>query len=139
MGAGNIIQAVPSHRLARPLTGNVSAFDVYRQLRVINPSPYMFYMDIDEYTVLGASPECLVKVENGKIYNHPIAGTRKRGLTPEEDEELAKELLANEKERAEHVMLVDLGRNDVGRVSTPGSVKLDTLMQVEKYSHVMHI
>jgi len=136
---GDIIQAVPSQRLTRQLSPDVTAFDIYRSLRIVNPSPYMFYVHLKDFYIVGASPECLVKVENGKVITHPIAGTRKRGKTPKEDEKLEKELLSSEKERAEHIMLVDLGRNDVGRVSAPGSVKVDSLMQIEKYSHVQHI
>lgn len=135
--AGDVIQAVPSQRLARKTA--VHPFNIYRQLRTVNPSPYMFYLDMGEFQIVGASPELLVRVEDGVIVNHPIAGTRPRGATPEEDERLAAELLADEKECAEHIMLVDLGRNDVGRVSKPGTVKVDRLMQIEKYSHVMHI
>eukprot|EP00466_Bigelowiella_natans_P016581 jgi/Bigna1/37259/e_gw1.19.171.1 len=135
---GDIIQAVPSQRLMCPLQ-SVNAFDLYRELRMINPSPYMFYMDYDSFQVVGASPELLVKCLNGVVTTHPIAGTRKRGKTKEADAALAKELLSNEKERAEHIMLVDLGRNDVGRVAEPGTVKIDSLMHIEKYSHVMHI
>lgn len=135
---GNIIQAVPSHRVSCKLR-NVHPFDIYRELRVINPSPYMFYLDMGGFQTVGASPECLLKCENGRVTTHPIAGTRKRGKTPQRDAELAKELLSSEKERAEHIMLVDLGRNDVGRVATPGTVKVDSLMHIEKYSHVMHI
>ena len=136
---GNIIQAVPSQRLTRPLQHGVGAFDIYRSLRVINPSPYMFYLDLGSFQICGASPEQLVKVEGGKVTTHPIAGTRRRGRTVEEDEALERELLESEKERAEHIMLVDLGRNDLGRVCTPGTVAVDVLMRVEKYSHVQHI
>ncbi len=135
--AGEIIQAVPSQRLARPTA--VHPFNIYRQLRTVNPSPYMFYLDLGDFQVVGASPELLVRVEDGVVTNHPIAGTKPRGATPEEDERIACELLSDEKERAEHIMLVDLGRNDVGRVAKPGSVRVDTLMKVERYSHVMHI
>ncbi|CAG8536743.1 463_t:CDS:2 [Paraglomus brasilianum] len=135
--AGDIIQAVPSQRLARPTT--LHPFNAYRHLRTFNPSPYMFYVDLKEFKIVGASPELLVRVENDTVYTHPIAGTRKRGKTAEEDEKLAKELLNDPKERAEHVMLVDLGRNDVNRVCQPKTVKVDSLMQVERYSHVMHI
>ncbi|CAB4417546.1 unnamed protein product [Rhizophagus irregularis] len=134
---GDIIQAVPSQRLARPT--NLHPFNVYRHLRTLNPSPYMFYLDFKDYQIVGASPELLVKVENDMVYTHPIAGTRKRGKTQEEDEKLAKELLNDPKERAEHIMLVDLGRNDVNRVCQPETVKVDSLMQIEKFSHVMHI
>ncbi len=135
--AGDVIQAVPSHRLARKTA--VHPFNIYRQLRTVNPSPYMFYLDLGGFQIVGASPELLVRVEDGKVVNHPIAGTRPRGASPEEDDRLARELLADEKECAEHIMLVDLGRNDVGRVSKPGTVKVDRLMEIEKYSHVMHI
>ena len=135
--AGDVIQAVPSQRLARPTA--VHPFNIYRQLRTVNPSPYMFYLDLGEFQVVGASPELLVRVEDGVVVNHPIAGTRARGATQEEDDRLAKELLADEKERAEHIMLVDLGRNDVGRVAVPGTVRVTKMMEIEKYSHVMHI
>jgi anthranilate synthase component 1 len=135
--AGEIIQAVPSQRLARRTA--VHPFNIYRQLRTVNPSPYMFYLDLGDFQIVGASPELLVRVEDGVVTNHPIAGTRPRGATPEEDERLAEELLSDEKERAEHIMLVDLGRNDVGRVAKPGTVNVDSLMHIERYSHVMHI
>jgi len=135
--AGEVIQAVPSQRLARKTA--VHPFNIYRQLRIVNPSPYMFYLDMGDFQIVGASPELLVRVEDGVVTNHPIAGTRPRGTTPEEDDRLAAELLADEKERAEHIMLVDLGRNDVGRVAKPGTVNVDSLMQIERYSHVMHI
>ncbi|KAK9768126.1 anthranilate synthase component 1 [Basidiobolus ranarum] len=134
---GDIIQAVPSQRLARPTT--LHPFNAYRHLRTVNPAPYMFYFDFHDFHVVGASPEMLVKVENNVVYTHPIAGTRKRGKTQEEDDALAADLLADEKEVAEHVMLVDLGRNDVNRVCRPETVKVDSLMQIERYSHVMHI
>ena len=138
---GDIIQAVPSHRVSLPMPEGVGSFDVYRQLRAVNPSPYMFYLELGEgFEVVGASPEMLVKVDAHKrVFTHPIAGTRHRGKTEAEDEALAAELLADPKERAEHIMLVDLGRNDIGRVATPGSVTVDSLMKIEKYSHVMHI
>jgi len=135
--AGDAIQVVPSQRLRRPTA--VHPFNIYRQLRTINPSPYMFYLDLGGFQVVGASPELLVRVEDGIVTTHPIAGTRPRGATPEEDERLAAELLADEKERAEHIMLVDLGRNDVGRIAERGSVQVESLMNVERYSHVMHI
>ena len=135
--AGDVIQTVPSHRLIRKTA--VHPFNVYRQLRMINPSPYMFYLDMGDFQIVGASPELLVKVEDGLIVNHPIAGTKPRGATPEEDDQLALDLMADEKERAEHIMLVDLGRNDVGRVAAPGTVKVDSLMKIERFSHVMHI
>ncbi|RUS22894.1 hypothetical protein BC937DRAFT_95324 [Endogone sp. FLAS-F59071] len=134
---GDIFQAVPSQRLARPTT--VHPFNIYRYLRQLNPSPYMFYLDLKDFTVVGASPEMLVKVEEGMVYTHPIAGTRRRGKTPAEDDALAKELLEDPKERAEHIMLVDLGRNDVNRVCRPETVTVDKLMTIERYSHVMHI
>lgn len=140
---GDIIQAVASQRISLEIPPGcaASALDIYRQLRILNPSPYMFYLECgDGLTVVGASPEMLVKVErSGAVTTHPIAGTRRRGATPEEDAALAAELLADTKERAEHIMLVDLGRNDIGRVSAPGTVKVTSLMQVERYSHVMHI
>ncbi len=135
--AGDVIQTVPSQRLARKVA--VHPFNIYRQLRIVNPSPYMYYLDMGDFQIVGASPELLVRVEDGVVFTHPIAGTRPRGATPEEDERLAAELLADEKELAEHIMLVDLGRNDVGRVATPGTVTVDKLMEIEKYSHVMHI
>jgi len=135
--AGDVIQAVPSQRLSRPTA--VHPFNIYRQLRTVNPSPYMFYLELGDFQIVGASPELLVRVEDGEVVNHPIAGTRPRGATAEEDDRLAEELLADEKERAEHIMLVDLGRNDVGRVSSPGTVRVTKLMEIERYSHVMHI
>ncbi|KEK22223.1 anthranilate synthase component I [Bacillus gaemokensis] len=135
--AGDIFQVVLSQRLQSEFTGE--AFALYRKLRIANPSPYMFYIDFQDYVVLGSSPESLLSVRDEKVMTNPIAGTRPRGKTRSEDEEIAKELLANEKERAEHMMLVDLGRNDIGRVSEVGSVGLDKYMKVEKYSHVMHI
>ncbi|KAJ2816724.1 anthranilate synthase component 1 [Coemansia sp. 'formosensis'] len=134
---GDIIQAVPAQRITRPTT--LHPFNAYRYLRTLNPAPYMFYFDFDGFQVVGASPEMLARVQGGQVYNHPIAGTRKRGKTPEEDDQLAAELLADQKERAEHVMLVDLGRNDLNRVCKPDSVKADKLMVVERFSHVMHI
>ena len=135
--AGDVIQTVPSQRVARSTA--VHPFNLYRQLRIVNPSPYMFYLDMGDFQIVGASPELLVRVEDGVVTTHPIAGTRPRGASPEEDDRLAADLLADEKELAEHIMLVDLGRNDVGRVARPGSVNVDRLMQIEKYSHVMHI
>lgn len=135
--AGDIIQAVISQRLqtqtiAKPI-------NIYRTLRVINPSPYMFYIKMKDLELIGSSPEVMVKVENGIVNVRPIAGTRRRGRTAEEDELLARELLADPKERAEHIMLLDLGRNDVGRIAQYGSVVIDEKMVIEKYSHVMHI
>jgi anthranilate synthase component 1 len=135
--AGDIIQVVPSQRLA--VETEADPFNVYRTLRVVNPSPYMFYLKLGETTLVGASPEVMVKLEGDKITVRPIAGTRPRGATPEEDEELARDLLADPKERAEHVMLLDLGRNDVGRVARYGTVEVTEKMIIERYSHVMHI
>jgi len=135
--AGDVFQVVLSQRLA--VKTQASPFNIYRALRVINPSPYMFYLDLGELKLIGSSPEVMVKVEHGEITVRPIAGTRKRGLNEEEDMRLEKELLADPKERAEHIMLVDLGRNDVGRVAEYGSVSLEDRMVIEKYSHVMHI
>ena len=135
--SGDIVQAVLSQRFER--NTSVDPFNIYRALRVINPSPYMYYLDIGEAKIVGSSPEILVRVENGKIVLRPIAGTRKRGATETLDKALEKELKSDPKEIAEHVMLVDLGRNDVGRVAQTGSVKVTELMQVERYSHVMHL
>eukprot|EP01117_Protostelium_nocturnum_P011046 TRINITY_DN4005_c0_g1_i1.p1 TRINITY_DN4005_c0_g1~~TRINITY_DN4005_c0_g1_i1.p1 ORF type:complete len:761 (-),score=268.83 TRINITY_DN4005_c0_g1_i1:288-2570(-) len=134
---GDIIQCVPSHRIRRP-TG-IHPFNIYRELRRVNPSRYMFFADFLDFQLIGASPELLVKVTDGVVINHPIAGTRHRGADIESDEALATELLGDEKERAEHIMLVDLGRNDVNRVSEPTSTKVTDLMRIERYSHVMHI
>ncbi|GMU23000.1 MAG: hypothetical protein AMXMBFR13_30840 [Phycisphaerae bacterium] len=114
-------------------------FDIYRALRVVNPSPFMFYLRSPQAVLVGASPEIMCRVEDGVVTNRPLAGTRRRGRTPEEDRALEVELLADPKERAEHIMLVDLGRNDVGRVAEPGTVELTDVMTVERYSHVMHI
>ncbi|HXJ20401.1 MAG TPA: anthranilate synthase component I [Polyangia bacterium] len=136
--AGDAFQIVYSQRFETPRAG-VDPFDVYRALRVINPSPYMFHLEFPEAVVTGASPETLVRLEGGDIELRPIAGTRRRGTTPEEDASLERELQADPTERAEHVMLVDLGRNDVGRVSAPGTVKVSELLTVERYSHVMHL
>lgn len=135
--AGDVIQVVLSQRFSGRLSAD--PFDVYRALRTINPSPYMFYLQFDDTRVIGASPEVLVRKEGDHVEVRPIAGTRPRGKTPEEDLRLEEELLADPKERAEHIMLVDLGRNDLGRVCTTGSVRVDELMVVERYSHVMHI
>ncbi|MFC5403803.1 anthranilate synthase component I [Cohnella soli] len=135
--AGDIFQVVLSQRFH--IETEVDPLHVYRVLRTMNPSPYMYILKLDDETVVGTSPELLVKVDDGKVETRPIAGTRPRGATPEEDLALEKELLADEKERAEHVMLVDLGRNDLGRVSTFGTVKCDSYMEIERYSHVMHI
>ena len=135
--AGDIFQVVLSQRLSRRV--NAAPFTVYRALRSINPSPYMFFLDLQDFHIIGASPELLVRVEDGEVTIHPIAGTRKRGNDPQSDLQLAEELKNDPKERAEHVMLVDLGRNDVGRVSIPGSVKVSEFMEIERYSHVMHL
>ncbi|KAN0107159.1 anthranilate synthase component [Russula decolorans] len=135
--AGDIIQAVPSQRLSRPT--KLHPFNAYRRLRQTNPSPYMFYLDCGEVQIVGASPETLCKVEENKVYNHAIAGTTKRGATDEEDERLGQELLNSEKDRAEHLMLVDLARNDVNRVCKSDTVKVDHLMRVETFSHVIHL
>ncbi len=135
--SGDIIQVVLSQRFS----GNLSAdpLDIYRVLRTLNPSPYMFFLRLDDTVIAGASPEVMVRKEGRRVELRPIAGTRPRGTTPESDVLLAEELLADPKERAEHVMLVDLGRNDLGRVCTTGSVTVSELMVVERYSHVMHI
>ena len=135
--AGDIYQVQISRRFAVPL--RAGAFDVYRALRSLNPSPYMFYLETPSCSVVGASPEMLVRVTAGHLEYRPIAGTRRRGATPERDAALEVELRASEKERAEHLMLVDLGRNDVGRVCRVGSVSVDEMMTVERYSHVMHL
>ena len=135
--SGDIVQAVLSQRWETQI--HTTPFQLYRALRVIKPSPYMYYLRVAGVELVGSSPETLVRCEDGQISLRPIAGTRRRGQTPEEDQDLARQLLADEKERAEHVMLVDLGRNDVGRVAARGSVKVESLMQVERYSHVMHI
>ncbi|PJC48385.1 MAG: anthranilate synthase component I [Candidatus Omnitrophica bacterium CG_4_9_14_0_2_um_filter_42_8] len=135
--AGDIIQVVPSQRFHTKL--NCEPFDVYRSLRSLNPSPYMYYLNFNELQIVGSSPELLVRCGNGIVETRPIAGTRPRGRNEAEDKKLEKELLADVKERAEHVMLVDLGRNDIGRVSRPGSVRVTDFMFIEKYSHVMHI
>jgi len=142
--AGDAFQVVPSQRWSAPTP--VQAFSIYRGLRVVNPSPYMYYLDFGDFQVAGASPEPLLTVSSAgqpdgraRVSTRPIAGTRPRGGNAAEDEQIAKELLEDEKERAEHVMLVDLGRNDLGRVCEPGTVEVETFMAVETYSHVMHI
>ncbi|MFC2035913.1 anthranilate synthase component I [Chloroflexota bacterium] len=135
--AGEAIQVVPSQRLARPTSA--APFDIYRALRTINPSPYMFFLDFTDFHIIGASPEILVRVEDGVVMTRPLAGTRPRGKNQAEDASLEQELRSDEKERAEHIMLVDLGRNDIGRVSEPGTVEVSELMEVERYSHVMHL
>jgi len=135
--AGDIFQVVPSQRLT--VETKAEPFDIYRALRVVNPSPFMFLLKTPEVTLVGSSPEILCRVEDGVVTNRPLAGTRPRGATDEEDQRLEAELLADEKERAEHIMLVDLARNDVGRVAEPKSIELSDVMTVERYSHVMHI
>ncbi len=135
--AGDIMQVVPSQRMSAPFTA--SPMLLYRALRHLNPSPYMYYMRTDELTIVGSSPEILARMEDGLVTVRPIAGTRKRGATPEADAALETELLADPKEIAEHLMLIDLGRNDVGRVSQTGQVRVTEKMAVERYSHVMHI
>ena len=135
--AGDIIQVVGSQRFSAPTTA--SPVDIYRAVRSVNPSPYMFLLELDGFALVGASPELHVRCEGGKVEIRPIAGTRKRGRTEDEDKALEKELLADPKERAEHVMLVDLARNDIGRVCDFGSVQVKDLMFIERYSHVMHI
>jgi anthranilate synthase component 1 len=135
--AGDIFQVVISQRLTVPLAED--PFEVYRTLRVVNPSPFMFFLRTPKCTLVGSSPEIMVRVADGKVTVRPLAGTRRRGRTEEEDQRLAEELLADPKERAEHVMLVDLGRNDVGRVAQFGSVEISDVMVIERYSHVMHI
>ena len=134
---GEIIQVVPSQSFSAETT--IPPFLMYRALRLVNPSPYMFYLKLGEETLVGSSPETLVKLENGRSTVRPIAGTRKRGATPAEDRRLMDELLHDEKECAEHLMLVDLARNDIGRTASIGSVQVKSFMAVEKYSHVMHI
>ena len=137
IAAGDIIQAVVSQRLSRPTAA--APLDLYRALRTVNPSPYMYFLQLGEIAVVGASPELLVQVQDRSIDYHPIAGTRRRGSTEAEDQAMEAELRDDPKERAEHVMLVDLGRNDVGRVARVGTVKVTQLLDVERYSHVMHL
>jgi anthranilate synthase component 1 len=134
---GDIFQVVLAHRLKAKVT--VPAFQVYRALRAVNPSPYMYYLNFGNIKIVGASPESLVRVEEGIVETRPIAGTRPRGKDADEDKRLIADLLSDEKERAEHLMLVDLGRNDIGRVAVGGTVKVDEFMSTEKYSHVIHI
>ncbi|MGH8369905.1 MAG: anthranilate synthase component I family protein, partial [Gammaproteobacteria bacterium] len=134
---GDVMQVVLSQRLSAPFAGH--ATDVYRALRILNPSPYMYLLDVDDFQVVGSSPEVLVRVEEGAVTLRPIAGTRPRGSNAAQDAALADELLADPKERAEHVMLLDLGRNDVGHISETGSVHITDHMVIERYSHVMHI
>lgn len=135
--AGDVFQVVLSQRLSAHYKGD--PIDLYRALRTLNPSPYMYFLDFGTYCIVGASPEILVRSEDGVVTVRPLAGTRPRGETEEEDQRLEVELLADEKERAEHIMLVDLGRNDIGRVSKLGTVRVNDIMQIERYSHVMHI
>jgi anthranilate synthase component 1 len=135
--AGDAFQVVPAQRFFRPVSAH--PFDVYRMLRALNPSPYMYFLRLGTVEVVGTSPEILLRVEDGEVETRPLAGTRRRGRDASDDARLERELLEDEKERAEHVMLVDLARNDVGRVAVPGSVRVSRLMEVERYSHVMHI
>ena len=135
--AGDVIQVVVSKRTSK--TTQAHPFNIYRSLRKLNPSPYMYYLNFGEFNIIGASPEALVRVEDGYIYSYPLAGTSPRGDTNDQDKEFEDKLLADEKERAEHIMLVDLARNDVGRVAKTGSVEVVDLMRIVKYSHVMHI
>ncbi|MGH2442033.1 MAG: anthranilate synthase component I [Chloroflexota bacterium] len=137
IAAGDILQAVVAQRLEVPLSGD--PFGLYRRLRTVSPAPYMYYLDFVDHQIVGASPELLIQVQDGMVTSRPIAGTRPRGATPEQDDDLAGELVADEKECAEHLMLVDLARNDVGRVSRPGTVTVRRFMQVERFSHVMHL
>jgi anthranilate synthase component 1 len=135
--AGDIFQVVISQRWG--LTVSAQPFEIYRSLRVVNPSPFMFFLRTDEVTLVGSSPEIMCRVVDNKVTVRPLAGTRPRGRDEDQDQQLAEELLADPKERAEHVMLVDLGRNDVGRVADYGTVELSDVMVIERYSHVMHI
>jgi len=137
-----VFQVVISQRFDHELTAE--PIDVYRVLRALNPSPYMYLLDLESptgaaYTIVGSSPEALVKVDGDRVYSHPIAGSRPRGATPEADHELEQELLADDKERAEHLMLVDLARNDLSKVCVPGSVEVTEFMRVERFSHIMHL
>jgi len=134
---GDVIQVVPSQRFNKKIHTN--PINIYRALRYLNPSPYMYFLDFDNVKIIGSSPETLVKIQDDTVEIRPIAGTIKRGKTQEEDEELAKKLLSDEKEIAEHVMLVDLARNDIGAIAEPGSVYVDNMMHIEKFSHVIHI
>jgi anthranilate synthase component 1 len=137
IGQGEIIQVVISQKFS--VKTKASPFEIYQKLRMINPSPYLFFLDFDDFCLIGSSPEVMVKIQNKELLIKPIAGTRRRGTSITEDNLLARELLEDPKEKAEHIMLVDLARNDLGRVATPGSVEVDDFMSVEKYSHVMHI
>jgi len=135
--SGDIFQVVLSQRLSIPF--EAEPITLYRALRTVNPSPYMYFLDLDDFQIVGSSPEILARLEEGEVTVRPIAGTRRRGLSEEEDRRLEEELISDPKELAEHLMLVDLGRNDVGRIAATGTVKLTSKMQVERYSHVMHI
>ena len=135
--AGDVIQTVVAQRMSRPTSAH--PFQIYRSLRAVNPSPYMYYLDMGDFQIVGASPELLVQVVDGNVAVHPIAGTRRRGRDEAEDLELEEELRTDEKERAEHIMLLDLGRNDVGRVSKPGTVEVTQILDIERYSHVIHL
>ena len=135
--SGEVIQVVLSQRLSRKTSA--APFDIYRALRALNPSPYMYYLDFNDFHIIGSSPETLVRVEDGIATSDPIAGTRPRGSNNEEDEQYAEDLISDDKERAEHVMLVDLSRNDIGKVSEAGTVKVEKFMEIARYSHVMHI
>ncbi|MFZ5724580.1 MAG: anthranilate synthase component I [Pseudomonadota bacterium] len=135
--AGDIMQVVISQRMTVPFTAR--PLDLYRALRYLNPSPYLYYLDLDDFHIVGSSPEILARLDGGKVTVRPIAGTRRRGRTEEEDVALERELLADPKEIAEHLMLIDLGRNDVGRIADTGSVEVTAKMAIERYSHVMHI
>jgi anthranilate synthase component 1 len=135
--AGDVMQVVLSQRMSLPF--GADSINLYRALRSLNPSPYMYFMDLDDFQIVSSSPEILARLEDGKIINRPLAGTRRRGYTPEEDLAMEKELLADPKELAEHLMLIDLGRNDVGRVAKIGSVEVTEQFVIERYSHVMHI
>ena len=135
--AGDVIQVVNSQRYSRKTA--VHPFQIYRALRSVNPSPYMYYLNLDNFQIVGAAIETVAQVQDGIVATHPIAGTRPRGQTPEEEQALAEELRNSEKQRAEHIMLVDLGRNDIGKVSVPGTVSVTRLMEIERFSHVMHL
>jgi len=135
--AGDVMQVVPSQRLSAPF--HAEPINLYRALRRLNPSPYMYFLDLDGFQIVGSSPEVLARLEDGQVTVRPIAGTRKRGATAEEDQAMEDEMLADPKEIAEHLMLIDLGRNDVGRISKTGTVEVTEKMVVERYSHVMHI
>jgi len=135
--SGNTYQIQVSQRFTRKTEAH--PFEVYRSLRRVNPSPYMYYLELDEMQVVGASPEMLIRVEDDLIETHPIAGTRRRGRDEADEQRMADELQNSEKEQAEHIMLVDLARNDLGRVCVPGTVQVTSLMAIERYSHVMHL